>query len=119
MRLPVRCEGARPRTARRPGTARKPDPAEPTRAAGQLDTAGTLTLDQHLLRVLLNDDQAAFEQALQERLAIHRDSVGTDPAARTLLPTGTIALAALAQLAHGWQLRVLVLFGPAGLIVLR
>ncbi|MET8228341.1 Imm49 family immunity protein [Streptomyces sp. NPDC005301] len=63
-----------------------------------------LTPEEQLLRVLLNDDQAAFEQALRERLATRRDSVGTDPAARTLLPTGTIALAALAQLAHGWQL---------------
>jgi hypothetical protein len=94
----------------------KPDPAERTRAAGQLDTAGTLTPDQQLLRVLLNDDQAAFEQALQKRLAAHRDSVGTDPAARTLLPTGTIALSALAQQAHGWRLRTRSPYLPQALL---
>lgn len=98
--------GCRLRVGRHGGLVplHKPGPAERTRAAGQFDAAVALTPEEQLLRVLLNDDQAAFEQALRERLATRRDSVGTDPAARTLLPTGTIALAALAQLAHGWQL---------------
>jgi hypothetical protein len=94
----------------------KPDPAVRRRAAEQLETAGTLTPDQHLLRVLLNDDQRAFEQALRERLIAHRDRVGPDPVPRSLLPVGAIALAALAQLAHGWQLRTRSPYLPHALI---
>ncbi|MGX1267026.1 immunity 49 family protein [Streptomyces phaeoluteigriseus] len=81
----------------------KPDTAERARAGEQLDRAATLTPDQRLLRVLLDDDQVTFEQALHDRLVAHRDSVGADPDARTLLPLGAVTLAALARLAHGWQ----------------
>ncbi|GGK25576.1 hypothetical protein GCM10011583_66970 [Streptomyces camponoticapitis] len=94
----------------------KPDTAERARTAEQLDTAGTLTPDQRLLRVLLDDDQAAFERALQERLVAHRESVGADPAARSLLPVGAITLAALACLAHGWQLGTRSAYLPEGLV---
>ncbi|MCX4722478.1 hypothetical protein OG385_01095 [Streptomyces sp. NBC_01306] len=38
------------------------------------------------MRVLLDDNHATFEQALQERLVMQRESVGADPAARSLLP---------------------------------
>jgi hypothetical protein len=94
----------------------KPDAAERARAAEQLDTAGTLTPDQRLLRVLLDDDQAAFEQALQERLVAHRESVGADPAARSLLPVGAVTLATLARLAHGWQLGIRSAYLPEALV---
>ncbi|MFE7765186.1 immunity 49 family protein [Streptomyces sp. NPDC057438] len=82
----------------------KPDAGERARAATKLDTAGALSPDQRLLRVLLDDDQATFERALQERLVMHREDTGPNPAARSLLPAGAITLAALAHLAHGWQL---------------
>ncbi|MEU3653314.1 Imm49 family immunity protein [Streptomyces sp. NPDC032161] len=59
-----------------------------------------------MLRVPLDDDQAAFEQALQERLVAHRESVGAAPAARSLLPVGAVTPAALACLAHGRQLGI-------------
>ncbi|MEU2602235.1 immunity 49 family protein [Streptomyces hirsutus] len=94
----------------------KPDTAERARAAEQLDMAGTLTPDQRLLRVLLDDDQAAFEQALQQRLVAHRESVGADPAARSLLPVGAVTLAALARLAHGWQLGIRSAYLPEALM---
>ncbi|PKT69086.1 hypothetical protein CW362_31585 [Streptomyces populi] len=94
----------------------KPDPAERARSAGQLDGAGTLSPDQRLLRVLLDDDQAAFEQALEERLVAHRESVGADPAARSLLPLGAVTLAALAGLAHGWQLGTRSAYLPEALL---
>ncbi|WP_234344433.1 immunity 49 family protein [Streptomyces sp. WM6372] len=94
----------------------KPDTAERARTAEQLDTAGTLTPDQRLLRVLLDDDQAAFERALQERLVAHRESVGADPAARSLLPVGAVTLAALACLAHGWQLGTRSAYIPEALV---
>ncbi|MFF8293104.1 immunity 49 family protein [Streptomyces sp. NPDC016309] len=81
----------------------KPDPAERAAAAAGLEAAGPLTPDQRLLRVLLDDDRAAFEQALAARLVEHRDGVGADPAPRTLLPLGTLAVAALAVQAHGWE----------------
>ncbi|GHB80543.1 hypothetical protein GCM10010347_58890 [Streptomyces cirratus] len=79
----------------------KPDTTERARTAEQLDRAETLTSDQRLLRVLLDDDQTEFERALRERLVAHRESVGPDPAARGLLPLGVVTLAALACLAHG------------------
>ncbi|MFD3660522.1 immunity 49 family protein [Streptomyces sp. NPDC058659] len=84
----------------------KPDAAERARTAEQLDTAGMLTPDQRLLRVLLDDDQSAFERALAERLVAHRESAGADPSVRSLLPVGAVTLAALARVAHGWQLRI-------------
>ncbi|ROQ68508.1 immunity protein 49 of polymorphic toxin system [Streptomyces sp. 840.1] len=94
----------------------KPDTAERARTAEQFDTAGTLTPDQRLLRVLLDDDQAAFEQALQERLVAHRESVGSDPAARSLLPVGAATLASLACQAHGWELGTRSAYLPETLV---
>lgn len=94
----------------------KPDTAERARAAEQLDRAGMLTWDQRLLRVPLDDDQVAFEQALRERLVAHRESVGTDPAARSLLPLGPVTLATLARLAHGWQLGIRSAYLPEALV---
>ncbi|MEV4871359.1 immunity 49 family protein [Streptomyces syringium] len=85
---------------------RRPHTDERTEAARQLDTAGPLTPDQRLLRVLLDDDQPAFEQALVTRLTEHRQSLGSDPAPRTLLPLGPLALAALAVQVHGWELNI-------------
>ncbi|WP_234325448.1 immunity 49 family protein [Streptomyces sp. NRRL S-146] len=84
----------------------KPDAVERARTAEQIDTAGMLTPDQRLLRVLLDDDQSAFEQALDERLVAHRESAGAEPAVRSLLPVGAVTLAALARVAHGWQLGI-------------
>ncbi|MEU7135936.1 immunity 49 family protein [Streptomyces sp. NPDC046261] len=85
---------------------RKPDADERADAARRLDAAGPMTPDQRLLRVLLDDDRPAFEQALVARLVEHRASVGPDPAPRTLLPLGALALAALAVQVHGWELGV-------------
>lgn len=59
---------------------RKPDAAERAETARHLDAAGTLTADQRLLRVLLDDDQHAFEQALVARLIDYRESMGADVA---------------------------------------
>ncbi|MEV6674252.1 immunity 49 family protein [Streptomyces sp. NPDC051162] len=84
----------------------KPDAEERERAARRLDAAGALTPDQRLLRVLLDDDQPAFEQALADRLVRHRECVGADPQPRSLLPVGAVALAALATSAHGWRLGI-------------
>ncbi|MFD3547115.1 Imm49 family immunity protein [Streptomyces sp. NPDC058655] len=64
-------------------TMSKPDADERAEAARRLDAASTSTLDRRLLRVLLDDDQHAFEQALVARLIEHRESVGSDPAPRT------------------------------------
>ncbi|WP_058041219.1 immunity 49 family protein [Streptomyces roseifaciens] len=85
---------------------RMPTADERAEAARQLDALDALTADQHLLRVLLDDDQQAFEQALVARLTEHRDSTGSDPSPRTLLPLGALALAALAVQVHGWELGV-------------
>ncbi|MDI3405079.1 immunity 49 family protein [Streptomyces cavernicola] len=85
---------------------REPTADERRAAAGQLDAAGPLSPDRQLLRVLLDDDQDAFEQALAARLVQHRESVGPDPAPRSLLPVGALALAALAVQVHGWDLAV-------------
>ena len=95
---------------------RKPDPQERADAAERLDAAPALTPDQRLLRVLLNDDRHAFEQALTARLAAHRESVGTDPAPRTLLPLDTLTLAALAVQVHGWELDVRSAYLPHGIV---
>lgn len=84
----------------------KPDIEARARAAAQLDATGVLTPDQRLLQVLLDDDQVAFESALEERLLAHRENVGTDPAPRSLLPVGAVAMAAIASLAHGWHLGI-------------
>ncbi|MEU0490901.1 immunity 49 family protein [Nocardiopsis sp. NPDC006139] len=82
-------------------------PTEPERAtaARTLDSAGELSGEQALLRVLLQDDQAAFEQALAECLDRYRRDMDAarDPAPRTLLPMGVIALVALAVQVHGWR----------------
>ncbi|WP_109006191.1 Imm49 family immunity protein [Streptomyces rishiriensis] len=94
----------------------KPDTDARARAAERLDAAGALDPDQRLLRVLLDDDQSAFEQALAERLLEHRAGVGTDPDPRTLLPVRTAAVAALASLAHGWQLGVRSAYLPDSLL---
>ncbi|MGW0712070.1 immunity 49 family protein [Streptomyces sp. NPDC002643] len=93
-----------------------PDAGERAAAAGRLDAVGSLTPDQRLLRVLLDDDQPAFEEALAARLVEHRESVGTDPAPRTLLPLGALALVALATQAHGWELAVRSGYLPSGLL---
>ncbi|MFJ9825165.1 immunity 49 family protein [Streptomyces sp. NPDC101160] len=95
---------------------RKPDAEERAAAAGRLDAAGALTPDQRLLRVLLDDDQAAFEQALVNRLVAHREGVDADPAPRTLLPLDALALAALAVQVHGWELRVRSGYLPHGVL---
>ncbi|MFD7324829.1 immunity 49 family protein [Streptomyces sp. NPDC059875] len=95
---------------------RKPDPQERADAAQRLDAAPALTPDQRLLRVLLDDDRRAFEQALAARLVVHRESVGTDPAPRTLLPPDALALAALAVQVHGWELDVRSAYLPHGIV---
>ena len=86
-----------------PVPVERPGAEERAVAARALDGAGALDPDQRLLRVLLDDDREAFERALAARLEEHRASVGADPEPRTLLPTGAVALAALAHLAHGWE----------------
>ncbi|MEV5241930.1 immunity 49 family protein [Streptomyces cinnamoneus] len=95
---------------------RRPDANERTEAARRLDAAGPLTKDQRLLRVLLDGDQHVFEQALAARLTEHRESLGPDPAPRTLLPLGPIALAALAVQVHGWELDVRSGYLPPGIL---
>ncbi|WP_240497270.1 Imm49 family immunity protein [Streptomyces hirsutus] len=107
-----RCPGALPG----PVPLDKPDAEVRARAAERLDAAGALDPDQELLRVLLDDDQPAFEHALPERLLEHRAGVGTDPAPRSLLPARTAALAALASLAHGWQLGIRSAYLPNSLL---
>ncbi|WP_369143595.1 immunity 49 family protein [Streptomyces sp. R44] len=95
--------GAYPGAVSGPVPVRRPGAEERAGAARALDEAGPLSPDQRLLRVLLDDDREAFERALAERLEEHRAGVGPDPKPRTLLPTGAVALAALAHLAHGWE----------------
>ncbi|MFG3343658.1 immunity 49 family protein [Streptomyces sp. NPDC048018] len=95
---------------------RKPAPEERAEAARRLDVAGELTPDQRLLRVLLDDEQTAFEQALVNRLVAHRESLDADPAPRTLLPLEPLALAALAVQVHGWELRVRSGYLPQGIV---
>ncbi|WP_326647382.1 immunity 49 family protein [Streptomyces sp. NBC_01750] len=94
----------------------KPDADERAEAARHLDAAGPLTPDQRLLRILLDDDQHAFEQALVARLIEHRESVGSDPAPSTLLPLGALTLAALAVQVHGWELGVRSGYLPHGML---
>ncbi|MCT2589542.1 immunity 49 family protein [Streptomyces sp. N2-109] len=103
-------------------TLRKPDAGERFEAARRLDALSELTPDQRLLRVLLEDDQSAFEQALAGRLVQHRESEGGSESAasgaapRSLLPVGAIALAALAVQVHGWELRIRSGYLPEGLL---
>ncbi|MBK6043074.1 immunity 49 family protein [Streptomyces sp. MBT55] len=97
-------------------TLRKPDADERAEAAAALDAVDAPTPDQQLLRVLLDDRQDAFEQALADRLDAYRESVGPDPAPRTLLPLDTLALAALAVQVHGWELGVRSGYLPAELL---
>ncbi|THA47848.1 Imm49 family immunity protein [Streptomyces sp. A1136] len=94
----------------------KRDAAERARTAEQLDVAGTRTSDQRLLCVLPDDDQDECEQALRERLVTRRESVGADPAARSLLPLGAVTLATIASLAHGWQLGTRSAYLPEALL---
>ncbi|MFY7064839.1 Imm49 family immunity protein [Nocardiopsis changdeensis] len=82
-----------------------PSEAERATAARALDSAGELSGEQSLLRVLLQDDQELFEQELEEYLDRYRRDMDAvqDPAPRTLLPMGVIALVALAVQVHGWR----------------
>ncbi|MEU9536611.1 immunity 49 family protein [Streptomyces sp. NPDC048213] len=96
---------------------RKPDAGERAAAARRLDEAGdALSADQRLLRVLLDDDQQTFEDALVARLIAYRESAGADSAPRSLLPLGTLALACLAVQVHGWELGVRSGYLPHGLL---
>lgn len=95
---------------------RKPGPEERAEAAGRLDSAGGLTPDQRLLRTLLDDDQAAFEQALVARLVAHREGQDADPVPRTLLPLDALALTVLAVQVHGWELDVRSGYLPHGVV---
>ncbi|BFP51125.1 Imm49 family immunity protein [Streptomyces griseus] len=95
---------------------RRPDADERQRAAAALDAAGAPTPDQRLLRVLLDDEQHAFEAALADRLDSYRESQGPDSAPRTLLPLDALALAALAVQAHGWELGVRSRYLPPELL---
>lgn len=74
------------------------------------------TPDQRLLRVLLADDQPAFERALADRLVRYREDAPADAPPRSLLPHRTIALAALAVQVHGWDLRVRSGYLPQALL---
>lgn len=58
----------------------EPDAAERAEAARRLDALGVLTPDQRLLRVLLDDDQPAFERALAGNLTDHREGARPDAA---------------------------------------
>ncbi|WP_329060197.1 immunity 49 family protein [Streptomyces sp. NBC_01429] len=93
-----------------------PEVDERLDAALRLDALGALTPDQQLLRVLLEDNQAAFEQALEHRLVQHRESAPPDAAPRSLLPQKTIALTALAVQVHAWDVRVQSAYLPQGLL---
>ncbi|CAM5276713.1 Imm49 family immunity protein [Streptomyces fimicarius] len=95
---------------------RRPDADERQRAAAALDAAGAPTPDQRLLRILLDDEQQAFEAALADRLDSYRESQGPDSAPRTLLPLDALALAALAVQAHGWELGVRSRYLPTELL---
>ncbi|WP_268831152.1 immunity 49 family protein [Streptomyces platensis] len=94
----------------------KPTEGERADAKRQLDLLDALTPDQRLLRVLLEDDQLAFEEALEQRLVQHRESAPSDAAPRSLLPYKTIALAALAVQVHGWDLRVRSAYLPPAML---
>ncbi|NUR68242.1 MAG: hypothetical protein HOQ47_21025, partial [Streptomyces sp.] len=100
-------------------TLRKPEAGERAEAARRLDENGAaLSADQRLLRVLLDDDQDSFEEALAARLVAYRESAGADadPAPRSLLPLGALALACLAVQVHQWELGVRSGYLPRGLL---
>ncbi|MFF5517000.1 immunity 49 family protein [Streptomyces coeruleorubidus] len=97
-------------------TLRMPEVDERLDGALRLKALGALTPDQQLLRVLLEDDRSAFEQALSDRLVQHRESAPPDAAPRSLLPQKTVALAALAVQVHGWALRVPSAYLPQALL---
>lgn len=94
----------------------KPTADERAEAQRQLDSLDALTPDQHLLRVLLEDDRPAFEQALEHRLVQHRESAPSDAAPRSLLPHKTIALAALAVQVHRWDLHLRSAYLPQAML---
>lgn len=94
----------------------KPTADERAEAQRQLDSLDAPTPDQRLLRVLLEDDQPAFEQALEHRLVQHRESAPSDPAPRSLLPHKTIALAALAAQVHRWDLHTRSAYLPQAML---
>jgi hypothetical protein len=93
-----------------------PEVDERLDAALRLNALGALTPDQRLLRVLVEDDQPAFERALVHRLDEHRVSAPSDAAPRSLLPHKTIALTVLAVRVHGWELRVASTYVPQALL---
>ncbi|MEV8593014.1 immunity 49 family protein [Streptomyces sp. NPDC052012] len=93
-----------------------PEVDERLDGALRLNALADMTPDQRLLRVLLEDNQPAFEQALADRLAQHRESTPADAPPRSLLPYRTIALAALAVQVHGWDLRVRSGYLPQALL---
>ncbi|MFI2041023.1 immunity 49 family protein [Streptomyces bottropensis] len=97
-------------------TLRMPEVDERLDGALRLNALGALTPDQQLLRVLVEDNQLAFEQALAPRLVQHRESAPSDAAPRSLLPQKAIALAALAVQVHGWDLRVRSAYLPQALL---
>lgn len=96
----------------------KPGAEERGQAARGLDAVGELGPEQRLLRVLLEDDQSAFERALAEHLESHRELMEADADAvpGTLLPVGVIALAALAVQVHGWKLAITSDYLPSALL---
>ncbi|GKQ40606.1 immunity 49 family protein [Streptomyces sp. A012304] len=100
-------------------TLRKPDAEERAEAGRRMDAVGVSTPEQRLLRVLLDDDRTAFEQALADRLDQYRADAVPDAAPRSLLPTGTLALAALAVQLHGWDLDIRSGYLPEGLLSRR
>jgi hypothetical protein len=95
---------------------RKPTAHERSVAAQLLDTFDDLSPEAQLLRTLLDDDQPAFEQALTARLEQYRTVAESDGRPRSLLPIGTIAVAALAVQAHGWELGIRSGYLPNGLL---
>jgi len=97
-------------------TLRMPEVDDRLDGALRLNTFGTLTPDQRLLRVLLENDQSAFEWALVRRLVQLRELASCDSAPRSQLPVKTIALAALAVQIHGWDLRVRSPYLPQALL---
>ncbi|MEV6067421.1 Imm49 family immunity protein [Nocardia sp. NPDC052001] len=75
-------------------------------------TAGS---EAGMLRALLADDEAAFEQEREKWLAWHREQFGADPEPRDLLPLPVMGLTALAVHAHGWRAQADTGWLPPGL----
>ncbi|MEW2626057.1 Imm49 family immunity protein [Streptomyces sp. NPDC048106] len=109
-------QGRHPGALPNPVPLDKPGTEARARAAERPDAAGTPDADQRLLRILPDDDQPVFEQALAERLLEHRAGAGPGPAPRTLLPVRTAAPAALASLAHGWQPGIRSAYPPGSVL---